>query len=129
MLLKREPKLDAPDKWQKVTEVKYGDYHDYLFKTSATMDTRLETHLFQARGFLQEFARRRIDGDPGKEALEQARCLLSAAHHTGVFTDAEKLSMPLEGAYAIVDWLFKCTQWVDDNIIRPMRRSMKDALC
>ena len=110
-------------------EVKYGDYHPYLFETSAMTDMRQETHLFQARGFLQEFARRRIDGDLGKEALEQARCLLSAMPCMGVFMDAEKASMPLEGAYAIIDWLLKCTQHVNNNIVRPMHRLVKDTLC
>ncbi len=32
--------------------------------------------------------------------------------------------MPLEGAYAIINWLLKCTQQADDN----MQRSVKDAL-
>ncbi len=36
--------------------------------------------------------------------------------------------MPLEGTYGIIDWLLKCTQWADDNIIAPMQRSVKDAL-
>ncbi len=36
---------------------------------------------------------------------------------------------PLRGAYTIVDWLLKYTQWADDNIVMPMWRSMKDALC
>ena len=77
--------------------MKYGDYCPYLLETNATTNVRQETCLFQARGFLQEFAQRRINGDLGKEALEWAGCLLSAVHHTGVFTDAEKASMPLEG--------------------------------
>ncbi len=81
------------------------------------------------RGFLQEFARRRVNGDLGKEALEQAGCLLSVAHHKGVITDVKKAAMPLEGAYTIINWLLKCTQWADDNIIMPMQRSVKDALC
>ncbi len=55
--------------------------------------------------------------------------LLSVAHHKGVIMDDEKAAMPLEGAYTIVNWLLKCTQWADDNIIAPMRRSVKDALC
>ena len=29
--------------------------------------------------------------------------------------------MPLEGAYGIIDWLLKCTQWADNNIIMPMQ--------
>ncbi len=70
MLLEREPKSEALGEWCKVTEVPYRDYHPYLFKTSALMDMRLETHLFQARGFLQEFTRRRVNGDLEKEALE-----------------------------------------------------------
>ncbi len=80
MLLKRGPKSKALDEWWKVTEVPYRDYCPYLFDTSAFTDIRLETQLFQVRGFLQEFARRRVDGDPGKEALEWARCLLLAVH-------------------------------------------------
>ncbi len=61
-------------------EVPYGDYCPYFFETSTLTDMKLETHLFQARGFLQEFTRRRVDRDPGKEALEQAGHLLLAAH-------------------------------------------------
>ncbi len=71
----------------------------------------------------------RLGVHPGKEALELAGHLLSAAHCMGVFTDADKASMPLEGAYTIVDWLLKCTQHVDDNVIRLLHRSMKDVLC
>ena len=67
----------------------------------------LETCLFQVRAFLQEFARRRVDGDAGKEALEQAGRLLSVAHSKGVITNDEKAAMPREGVYAIVDWLLK----------------------
>ncbi len=37
-------------------------------------------------------------------------------------------SIPLEGAYALVGWLLKCTQCVDGNIISPLHRSVKDAL-
>ena len=55
VLLKREPKSKALGEWQKVTEVPYVDYCPYLFKTSTLTDMRLETHLFQVRGFLQEF--------------------------------------------------------------------------
>ncbi len=127
VLLKRELKSEAPGEWRRVTEVPYGNYSPYLFKTSLT-DMQLETHLFQAREFLQEFTRRRVDGDMGKEALEWAGHLLSAAHCKGVITDDEKAAMPLEGAYAIINWLLKCTQQADDNIITPMWRSMKDAL-
>ncbi len=54
---------------------------------------------------------------------------MSAAHHKGVITDVEKATMPVKGAYAIIDWLLKCTQQADDNIIAPMRRCVKDALC
>ncbi len=53
---------------------------------------------------------------------------MSAAHCKGVITDVEKVTMPLEGAYAIINWLLKCTQWADDNIVAPMQRSVKDAL-
>ncbi len=70
ILLEREPKSEVPDEWRRVTEVPYRDYCPYLFETSTLTDTRLETHLFQARGFLQEFTRRRVNGDVGKEALE-----------------------------------------------------------
>ncbi len=70
VLLERELKLEALGEWRRVTEVPYGDYQPYLFDTSSLTNTRLETHLFQVRAFLQEFARRRVDGDVGKEALE-----------------------------------------------------------
>ncbi len=36
--------------------------------------------------------------------------------------------MPLEGAYTIVNWLLKCTQCINDNIVGLMWRSVKDAL-
>ena len=128
VLLERELKLEVPGEWRRVTEVPYGNYHPYLFETSSLTNTQLETCLFQAREFLQEFTRRKVDGDAGKEALEWAGCLLSVAHHKGVITDDEKAAMPLEGAYAIINWLLKCTQQANDNIVMPMQRSMKDAL-
>ena len=131
VLLERELKSEALGEWRRVTEhfCPYGNYHPYLFETSSLTDMWLETHLFQAREFLQEFTRRRVDGDVGKEALEWAGCLLSVAHCKGVITDDEKATMPLEGAYVISNWLLKCTQQADDNIIAPMQRSVKDALC
>ncbi len=70
VLLERELKSEVPGEWRRVTEVPYGDYRPYLFDTSSLTDMQLETHLFQVRVFLQEFARRRVDGDTGKEALE-----------------------------------------------------------
>ena len=129
VLLEREPKLEKLGEWRRVAEVPYGDYYPYLFNTSAFTDTQLETCLFQVRVFLQEFARRRVDGDVGKEALERAGCLLLAAHSKGVITNDEKAAMPHEGAYAIIDWLLKCMQWADDNIVAPMWQLVKDALC
>ncbi len=62
----------------------------------------------------------------GKRSPGAGRALV--VDHKGVITDNEKAAMPLEGAYTIVDWLLKCTQQVNDNIIMPMQRSMKDAL-
>ncbi len=62
VLLKRELKSEKPGEWRKVTEVPYGDYCPYLFETSTLSNMQLETHLFQARAFLQEFTRRRVDG-------------------------------------------------------------------
>ncbi len=128
VLLEREPKSEVPGKWRRVTKVPYGDYCPYLFDTSSLTNMQLETCLFQARAFLQEFARRRVDGDAGEEALEQVGCLLSVAHSKGVIMNDKKAAMPCEGAYAIVDWLLKCTQQADDNIVAPMQRSVKDAL-
>ncbi len=126
VLLEREPKSEATGKWRRVTKVPYGNYCPYLFETSSLTNMQLETCLFQAREFLQEFTRRRVDRDMGKEALERVGCLLSVDHYKGVITDDEKAAMPLEGAYAIVNWLLKCTQWADNNIVSPMQRSVKD---
>lgn len=70
--------------------------HPFLFDTNATTNTRQETCLFQARGFLAKFARR-IDRDPGKEALKWAGHLLLAAHCMGVFTEAVGPPFPLRG--------------------------------
>ncbi len=44
-----------------------------------------------------------------------------AAHSKGVITNNEKAAMPHEGAYAIINWLLKCMQWANDNIIVPMQ--------
>ena len=52
-----------------------------------------------------------------------------AAHSKGVIMNDKKAAMPHEGAYAIIDWLLKCMQQADDNIVVPMRWSVKDALC
>ncbi len=68
--MEREPKLEKPGEWRRVAEVPYGDYWPYLFNTFSLTNMQLETHLFQARAFLQEFARKRVDRDAGKEALE-----------------------------------------------------------
>ncbi len=123
VLLKREPQSDAPGKWQKITEVKYRDYHPYLFENSTMTNARQETHLFQAH-----YSSRNLPGEGLMETQERRPWSGLGAHHTGVFTDTKKAAMPLEGAYAIIDWLLKCMQQVNDNIIRPMCRSMKDAL-
>ncbi len=53
-LLKQNPKSKDPCKWQKITELMYGDYHPYIFTTSNTTDAQDKTILFQAKGFLVE---------------------------------------------------------------------------
>ncbi len=52
-----------------------------------------------------------------------------AVHCSSMFMDEHKQVIPIEGAYAIVDWLLGCMAGVEDNVMTPLCASLQNTMC